>query len=273
MDKHFIQVEGRQLCYRRMGQGPVLLLLHPCPRTGRLMEPLMQLLADTYTCIAPDMAGYGFSDALPQRATAMADYVADLHHLVTALANDDTVTLYGTATGAQLAIAYSLRHPQKVRQLYLDNCAHFEEVEREELLANYFPDLSPVADGSHWAKLWQHVTNSCLYFPWYQQDKAHRIASALPPLAVLQEMAKDYLLAGPNYADAYRAAFMHERAELLQQLQVPSVLFQWLGSPLKKYMDKLLQHPLPAGCTVVPTPAPMAERYAVMQQMMTKLPQ
>jgi pimeloyl-ACP methyl ester carboxylesterase len=271
MNKHFIQVEGRQLCYRSVGQGPLLYLLHPCPRNGRMMEPLMRLLCDRFTCIAPDMAGYGGSDALPRRATAMDDYVPDLHRLITQLSGERPVVLYGTATGAQLAIAYALRYPQRVRQLYLDNCAHFEEAERDELLAHYFPDLSPREDGSHLLLLWQHVCNACLYFPWYQPSEAHRIAAALPPLAVLQETVQDYLLAGPHYADAYRAAFMHERAAQLQQLRVPAVLFQWLGSPLKRYMERLLQHHLPARVVVRPTPAGMGERYAVMQQIMFSL--
>jgi pimeloyl-ACP methyl ester carboxylesterase len=234
------------------------------------MEPLMEALSAHYTCVAPDMPGYGYSEALPQRAVSMYDYVPYLHGMIQLL-TDSPVYLYGTATGAQLAIAYALSHASGVKQLYLDNCAHFEEAECSKLLERYFPDFTPVADGAHLQQLWQHVQQSCLYFPWYEQNEAHRIGHRLPPTEVLQEIVKDYLQAGPQYADAYRAAFLHERAGKVQQLKVPAVIFNWQGSPLKQHITKLLQHPLPENVTVKDTPEGAAERYAVMQQIMSSL--
>ena len=211
------------------------------------------------------VVGYGFSLPLPQRATAMSDYVPFLHELIQNFPSAK-VMLYGTATGAQLAIAYALQHPQQVKHVFLDNCAHFEDDECEAILKNYFPDFSPATDGSHLTRLWQYICDSYLFFPWYDKREENRIATELPPATYIQKIVDDFILAGPNYADAYKAAFLHERADRLAQLSVPSTLFRWAASPLQKQMDRLLSHPLPKNIKVVDTPLPMAERFEVMRQ-------
>jgi pimeloyl-ACP methyl ester carboxylesterase len=269
--QNFISAAGVYTHYRRAGKGPLLVLLHPSPRSSKLMEPLMQLLATTFTVVAPDTPGYGASTALPQRATDLADYLPWLHAFITSF-TDEPVILYGTATGAQLAIAYALSYPGALRHLYVDNTAHVEEKEREEIIQQYFPDFSPQADGSHLPKIWQHVCASCLFFPWYHQREENRIAPALPPAALLQDIVTDYVLAGAHYADAYRAAFLHERAEKLQQLTIPTTIFRWLGSPLLKYIDALLAHELPPNISRVETPADMRARFAQMQAVICARP-
>jgi pimeloyl-ACP methyl ester carboxylesterase len=232
-----------------------------------MMEPLMDLLCSHFTVVAPDTPGYGYSDPLPARPQQIADYLPCLHALITSFTSEP-VFMYGTATGAQLAIGYSLQYAHKIRYLFLDNCAHFEEEERESLLKNYFPDFTPAADGSHLQKLWQHLCDSCLYFPWYQQDEEHRIATELPPAAVLQSMMNDYLHAGVHYADGYKAAFGQEHKKYLQQLRCPATLFQWLGSPLRQYAARITAAGFNNGLRIVETPVAIAERYARMKQEM-----
>ena len=43
--RHFCQVGGQWLHYRRMGQGPAVLLMHQTPQSSQTLEPLMRLLA------------------------------------------------------------------------------------------------------------------------------------------------------------------------------------------------------------------------------------
>jgi pimeloyl-ACP methyl ester carboxylesterase len=267
MKKKFIRIQELDICYRQTGTGPFVFLLHPSPRSNAMMEPLMHLLADCFTVIAWDLPGYGHSSPLPQRADSLYDYTGWLRHFIQHFTHEP-ITLYGTATGAQLGIAYSLVYGETVRHLYLDNCAHFDDAECERILERYFIDLTPMPDGSHLKMLWQHVCDSCLYFPWYEQDEAHRIAREIPPATTLQAMVNDYLLAGPHYADAYKAAFLHERAAYIQKLKVPATLFKWNGSPLLKYINRLLEHELPENIQVAETPVAMEERYRRMKEIM-----
>ncbi len=271
MKRIFSENNGCSIHYRQSGTGPALLFLHPSPRSSAMMEPLMRLLDDKFNAIAPDMPGYGLSSPLAASPVSLYDYVPALHQFIESV-TDQPVVLYGSATGAQLAIAYALVHPQQVQQLYLDNCAHFDEAACRDILGSYFPDFSPKPDGSHLQAIWQHVCDSCLFFPWYDKQEANRIAAALPAPDILQGIVNDYLQAGVCYADAYRAAFLHERAEKVQQLQCPTTLFRWMGSPILRHIDRLLQFDLPANISVVKTPAPMPERMATMRKVILSAP-
>jgi pimeloyl-ACP methyl ester carboxylesterase len=263
MESKFIKIDGINIHYRKSGSGPVMVLLHPSPRNSKMMEPLIHLLADSFTVIAPDTPGYGYSSPLPKRADSLYDYVPYLHQLIKKI-TDQPVKLYGTATGAQLAIAYSLIYNEHVQHLYLDNAAHFDEEACDVILKNYFIDLSPQADGSHLQKLWQHVCDGCLYFPWYDKNEANKIAAALPPAAAIQNIVNDYLLAGENYTDAYIAAFKHERAEKVQALKCSTTIFKWLGSPVLKHIKRLLEFKLPDNIKIVETAVNTKKRFEEM---------
>lgn len=267
LTQKFIQIGKQHIHFRMMGHGPFMVLLHPSPRNAAMMVPMMQLLADSFTVIAPDTPGYGFSDANEFVPEEIGDYLPFLDAIVVEVCKG-RARIYGTATGAQLAIAYALKHPEKVLHLFTDNAAHFEEHQRTEILANYFIDISPAADGSHLSRLWEHIKDSCLFFPWYDKKEENRIANQLPADAVLQTMLNDYLLAGNNYAAAYKAAFKHEDVKNVQALQVHTSFFRWTGSPILKYIDQLLKHHLPNHIKIIETPKPMPERYAVMKAAM-----
>src|SRR5258706_15978358 len=57
-------VEGVQLHYLTMGEGPTVILLHGYAETSRMWRPIMPLLAKRFTVIAPDLPGIGDS-AIP----------------------------------------------------------------------------------------------------------------------------------------------------------------------------------------------------------------
>jgi pimeloyl-ACP methyl ester carboxylesterase len=261
---HLPMAEG-QLFFRTSGKGPLLVLLHPSPQHSGRMEGLISLLSPHFQVVAPDTPGYGLSDPLHPAPEQMKDYLPFIE-AIRAHFCASALYLYGTATGAQLAIAYALAYPEKVNHLFIDNAAHFGDDMRKQLLENYFISLEPSSNGAHLKRLWQMAERSCLFFPWYCEDEKHRIANALPAPDIIQGIVQDHLLAGKDYARAYRAAFLHEQAANLQQLKIPATLFRWLGSPLLPYINHLLEFELPANIQVVDTPAGLSERWKVMQQ-------
>jgi pimeloyl-ACP methyl ester carboxylesterase len=261
---HLPMAEG-QLFFRTSGKGPLLVLLHPSPQHSGRMEGLISLLSPHFQVVAPDTPGYGLSDPLHPAPEQMKDYLPFIE-AIRAHFCASALYLYGTATGAQLAIAYALAYPEKVNHLFIDNAAHFGDDMRKQLLENYFISLEPSSNGAHLERLWQMAERSCLFFPWYCEDEKHRIANALPAPDIIQGIVQDHLLAGKDYTRAYRAAFLHEQAANLQQLKIPATLFRWLGSPLLPYINHLLEFELPANIQVVDTPAGLSERWKVMQQ-------
>jgi pimeloyl-ACP methyl ester carboxylesterase len=253
MRKAYLSIGKTQLHYRTRGKGQPIVLLHASPRSSEMMLPLGTLLSEHYNVIAPDLFGYGNSDPLPSPPQSIYDYVPMLKRCFTKLKLKQ-FALYGTATGAQLGIAYALTYPEDVTTLFLDNAAHFEEDERTAILAHYFPDFSPKLDGSHLMDLWQHILDAVVYFPWF--DKTQPVAgqtadilSKIPP-SVFQAVFKNYLEAGNNYDLAYRHAFVNEKAENVQKLTIPTTLFHWLQSPILPYVERLLAFDLPKNVSV-----------------------
>lgn len=269
--RHVHRAGGLHWQFRQAGEAgaPVLVLLHPSPRSSAMFEPWMRHLAAQFRVLAVDTPGYGGSDALPTPATHLADYVPPLNALLRDVAGPRFL-LYGSATGAQIAIAYSLVHPADVQHLFVDNAAHFTPDEHADIVSHYFSDLTPRADGSHLQTAWQLCQAMATYFPWYLQDDAHRFRAGTPNAAEVHAGVCELLAAGPGWAGAYRAAFDHEKAAHVMALQVPTTVFRWQGSMLLKHIDALLAHPLPAHVVGLDTPAAADARWASMQSHMVE---
>jgi len=63
-----VNSSGMKIFYREAGESnaPALLLLHGFPTSSHMFRGLIPLLADRYHVIAPDLPGFGFTQA-PQR--------------------------------------------------------------------------------------------------------------------------------------------------------------------------------------------------------------
>lgn len=62
IEHHRVEANGASFHVARTGSGPALLLLHGWPEFWLAWEPVMQLLADRWTLVAPDLKGFGASD-------------------------------------------------------------------------------------------------------------------------------------------------------------------------------------------------------------------
>jgi pimeloyl-ACP methyl ester carboxylesterase len=112
-----IDVAGRELAVRRVGDGPPLVLLHGAWSDGREWAPQLEGLSDGFDVIAWDAPGCGDSDDPPADAS-LADYADAVAGLITALDVEDA-HLCGLSFGGGLAIAVYQRHPRLVRSLIL----------------------------------------------------------------------------------------------------------------------------------------------------------
>ena len=237
-----------------------MVLLHPSPNTSKLMVPLAMKLSKNYTVLCPDTPGYGDSAGLKIPEPSMKDYAEAIKRWLNEL-GITKCDIYGTATGAQIAIRVGLEYPDLVGHLYLDNCAHFDTTERNKILNHYFPDLTPQLDGSHLEKIWDIVYNLFQYFPWCFKEEQYKLKGNAPSPQVLHAIALDYMIAGKQYDLAYRAAFMHEKVDYIKALQVATTIIRWQGSILKKYTDRIFEHSLPDYVRGVSIPVDPSTRY------------
>ncbi|AEE22491.1 alpha/beta fold hydrolase [Paraglaciecola chathamensis] len=286
--KHYVSLGGDapwQLHYRSQGANhlPVIVLLHASPMSSANMLPIMNALSDSFKVIALDTPGYGQSDPLPQYKdtqlqaekgakpdASLTPYVQALNEFIDALELKQPL-LYGSATGAQIAIEYAKAHPDSIKGMVLENAAWFKDDEREAILAEYFPDISPQKDGSHLALVWKMSSQLFHYFPWFDTSESARVGSIDMPAHVIQDTLMGYLTAGENYHLAYRAAFMNERPEQLQPVTVPTHILRWPTSLLKQYVDRLDDANLPPNIQMRFAPAGIEGRFTALKQSMLSL--
>lgn len=125
-----VRVDGIDIFYREAGpkDGPTVLLLHGFPTSSHMYRGLIPLLADKYRVIAPDLPGFGFSDA-PSRETyryTFANLAKTIDGFTQALHLEKyaiQVFDYGAPVGFRLAAA----HPERVTALITQNGNAYEE--------------------------------------------------------------------------------------------------------------------------------------------------
>jgi pimeloyl-ACP methyl ester carboxylesterase len=232
---------NKQTHYRRSGAGKPVVLLHASPMSSALMVPMITALEHFADVIAPDTPGYGQSDTLDPKQLSDADdlspYVSWLLEFIESLGLEK-IALYGTATGAQIAIEFARTHPDKLEFVILDSSVHFSELEKQEIVSGYFPDVSPQQDGSHLQTIWNMSRGVFQWFPWYAQNEEHRVATNEPTAEAVHAMALAYLQAGSDYSQAYRRAFNNEDATRVADITIPVRVIRWAGGMLKAYSDR-----------------------------------
>ncbi|XAR61359.1 Soluble epoxide hydrolase [Bertholletia excelsa] len=113
-----IEVNGINMHVAETGDGPVVLLLHGFPELWYSWRHQMRSLsANGYRAVAPDLRGYGDTDA-PSSVTSYTVFhiVADLVALLNAL-NLDQVFLVGHDWGAAIAWCFCLIRPDRIKAL------------------------------------------------------------------------------------------------------------------------------------------------------------
>lgn len=252
-----------QTHYRAAGEGPPLLMLHPSPLSSGFLEPVMAAAGDSARCLALDTPGYGQSDPLPAPGEDLKPYVDWLAAAQEALGHASS-GLYGSATGAQIAIEFARAHPARVDWLILENAAHFEPEEVERLMDGYFPDLSPRPDGSHFAQTWAIAEALFSRFPWYDASPSSATGKPPPPPEIVHGITMAYQQAGKDYARAYRAAFRNEDARRVREIRVPVAVIRWAGSILKPYSDRYDGFDWPENVRMIHCGPSMDERLAAI---------
>jgi pimeloyl-ACP methyl ester carboxylesterase len=109
------EVDGLKLHYLAAGQGPAVVLLHGYAETSRMWMPLIPLLAERFTVIAPDLPGIGDS-AIPMNGLDMSTAAIRMHALVRSL-GFDTAEVAGHDIGLMVAHAYAAQFPGEVGKL------------------------------------------------------------------------------------------------------------------------------------------------------------
>jgi pimeloyl-ACP methyl ester carboxylesterase len=213
---HTAEVGGIRLHYLRAGEGPAVVLLHGWPQTSHMWRGVMPALAERHTLIAPDLRGYGRSDAPPsgydKRTTA-----GDVRALVRELGLG-RVAVVGHDRGARVAHRWALDHPEEVERV-----AMLDVIPTREVIRRF--DATLAAGFWHWLFHMQPDLPEALvsgreaaYLEWFFERWAWRRA------AIDRESVEEYVRAFSR-PGRLRAGFEDYRATLTDDLPADNESF------------------------------------------------
>lgn len=233
LQKMFIDVEGgqvmAQVCF--VGEGRPILGLHDPAGSSNRLAGLLAPYVGKRPVIALDNPSSGESDKLlaPEHITTEA-YAQAALAVLDAL-DIDEVDVIGRYSGGQVAMEMTFTRPGLVKHVVQAGVQIFADDEREDLLANYTPSITPRWDGGHLITAWSIVRDMTLFWPWYNRTKEGVIQrdANLDPY-YLDSRVQDLLKIGDAYQNAYAASFTYPMAEKLAALDVPCLLIDYPGA-------------------------------------------
>jgi len=105
----FVQAGGTLWHVQRMGQGPVMLLLHGSGASSHSWRDIVPLLMPHFTLVIPDLPGHGFTPALPAQQMSMQGVAIAVKALLDAMQlQPDRVV--GHSAGAAVLVRMCLNH-------------------------------------------------------------------------------------------------------------------------------------------------------------------
>ena len=107
-------IDNVQLHYLTAGHGPAVILLHGFAETSRMWRPIIPLLAEKFTVIAPDLPGIGDS-SIPEKID-MVEAARQIHDLARSL-KIEKARVVGHDIGLMVAYAYATQFPTETEKL------------------------------------------------------------------------------------------------------------------------------------------------------------
>ena len=143
-----IKVNGLNVFYREAGTpgSPAVLLLHGFPTSSHMFRELISQLAGQYHVFAPDLPGFGFSDAPPREQFRYSfENLAKVVGSFTEAVGLKRFALYIFDYGAPVGLRLALAHPERITALISQNGNAYEEGLSEgwNPIQKYWKDPTP----------------------------------------------------------------------------------------------------------------------------------
>ena len=118
------EFDGHKIFYREAGErsAPTILLLHGFPTSSHMFRELIPSLADRYRVIAPDLPGFGHSEA-PARSTLSYtfDNLAKTIDAFVQAIGLSRYAIYVFDYGAPVGFRLALTHPERITAIISQN--------------------------------------------------------------------------------------------------------------------------------------------------------
>jgi pimeloyl-ACP methyl ester carboxylesterase len=117
-------VDGLKVFYREAGDAKsrTLLLLHGFPTSSHMFRELIPALADRYRVVAPDLPGFGFTDAADRASFKYSfDHLAEVIDRFTEVLGLSRYAIYVFDYGAPVGFRLAIRHPERITAVISQN--------------------------------------------------------------------------------------------------------------------------------------------------------
>ena len=123
-------VDGHKIFYREAGPktAPTILLLHGFPTSSHMFRNLIPALSDRYHVVAPDLPGFGFSDAPDRKQFRYTfEQLAKVIGSFTENIGLERFAIYVFDYGAPVGLRLALAHPERITAIISQNGNAYEE--------------------------------------------------------------------------------------------------------------------------------------------------
>ena len=156
-------------------EATALLCVHETPLSGRMFNGLQRILGRDRSVYAPDLPGFGESDA-PASQPTIEDYAAAMGDFLDTM-RLRLIDVMGCQTGALIAAELAITRPAQVRRVVLAGVPALNEAEQSEFMRSPWPGPAS-EDGGHLAREWRRASNAARR-PMPAEIAARRVATML----------------------------------------------------------------------------------------------
>ena len=133
----FLSVGSVKTFYRSRGDGEPILLLHGFPSSSYDWRRFLQPLSKYGRVIAPDLYGFGYSEAPSKASYTLDGYEIFLRDFLSAM-GIDRFTLVGHDWGGVIALRYAIENPDSVSKLVIMDASLYPDwVEHQRTSPDY----------------------------------------------------------------------------------------------------------------------------------------
>ena len=135
-------IEGRELAYLDVGEGPVVLFGHSFLWDHKMWAPQVEALSQSYRCIVPDLWAHGQSSYSPEKTRNLKGVALDMLALIDSL-DIDQFSIVGLSAGGMWGAELTVAAPERVKSLVMMDT--FVGFEPEVMKDKYFTMLDTIA--------------------------------------------------------------------------------------------------------------------------------
>ena len=196
--------------------------------------------ADRFRCFAFDTPGFGLSDPLPLTEMRVADLAEATVAAMVALGLPP-LPVYGTHSGAAIALELAYRFPDRVTGLMLDAVPIFTRAEVAPFEERYFAPLVADPLGGHYSATWTRFRDQMMWFPWYSRRPETLNDYDLGSPEAIHRWTQMFFAAAAHYKPAYRACvtYCDDALVAARGLAVPAVFTATTTDMLHGHLQRL----------------------------------